>query len=86
MDFCIVQEGNKLPRGSIKLELKKLKLHSLQAQLRSQVLTICLSGPLQTHLDSLARKRKASDDSSAFLAIHATCLTPWRDIAEGLDS
>jgi len=32
-----VQEGDKLPRGSIKLELKKLKLFNLQTQLRSQV-------------------------------------------------
>ena len=33
----MAQVGKKLPRGSIKLELKSLKLLSLQASLRSQV-------------------------------------------------
>ena len=38
LDLSLVaQVGKKLPRGSIKLELKSLKLLSLQASLRSQV-------------------------------------------------
>jgi hypothetical protein len=36
----VLQEGDKMPRGSIKLELKKFKLFNLQAQLRSQVHTL----------------------------------------------
>ena len=37
LSCCGVQVGNKLPRGSIKLELKSLKLLSLQTALRAQV-------------------------------------------------
>ena len=78
----VVQEGDKLPRGSIKLELKKLKLHSLQAQLRSQVRTNRFQPSHWRPPRVPSRIHQNCHDKSAFSITNTAHHTPWSHLGE----